>query len=268
MQGRRPNSRRPTLHCHFCAGSACLIRERVYEARIFINVLAFLVLLSSGALPGIGCAQNLYPVNRNNMVGFADSAGKIVIETRFESARPFREGLAAVKSRERWGFVTAGGTVAIPLKFEGASDFSEGLAAVSLSRDRFNFINRKGQIVIAQAYTDVGDFREGVAPVRVREEWFFIDRKGAAVEGLAGFTAAYSFSDGVAAVQTNGKWHFVNHAGRIVIDRQFERVTSFHEGLAGVEEGDSGFGFIDQNGLMSLNLTSKTLGPFLKDWLP
>ena len=37
--------------------------------------------------------------------GFADSDGNIIISCVYDSARPFREGMAAVKYHEKWGFV-------------------------------------------------------------------------------------------------------------------------------------------------------------------
>jgi hypothetical protein len=63
---------------------------------------------------------------------YVDKTGKIVLETQFFYAGPFREGLALVYDAQsnRWGFIDRTGKVVIPVKYEAANDFSDGLALV------------------------------------------------------------------------------------------------------------------------------------------
>ena len=64
--------------------------------------------------------------------GFIDSSGKYVIQPLFEDARPFSEGLAAVRLNKRWGYIDKSGEMKIPNTFPVfADDFVGGLAAVS-----------------------------------------------------------------------------------------------------------------------------------------
>lgn len=39
--------------------------------------------------------------------GFIDRNGEIVIDAQFEHARPFHNGLAAIKLRNKWGYIRA-----------------------------------------------------------------------------------------------------------------------------------------------------------------
>ena len=55
-----------------------------------------------------------------------------VIPPSYQEARDFHEGLAAVKSGDRWGYVDYLGRIAIPFvhRVPEAGDFSEGFAFV------------------------------------------------------------------------------------------------------------------------------------------
>ncbi len=45
------------------------------------------------------------------------------------------------------------------------------------------------------------------------------------------------------------KWGFIDQQGALAIGLQFDDVSSFSEGLAGVKEGDK-WGFIDKQGAL------------------
>ena len=50
-------------------------------------------------------------------------------EVRYLNARPYSDGLAAVKTENGWGFVDENGDFAIEPAFEAVGSFSEGLCA-------------------------------------------------------------------------------------------------------------------------------------------
>ena len=65
--------------------------------------------------------------------GFIDKSGREAISFKYDDAKSFSEGLAAVKLDGKWGFVDKSGRGVIPLKYDGcAASFSEDLAVVSL----------------------------------------------------------------------------------------------------------------------------------------
>jgi hypothetical protein len=125
--------------------------------------------------------------------GFIDTAGKLIIEARFDRAMDFSEGLAAVGITENdvttWGYIDTTGAWAIEPQFDAAWPFAEGLAPVGLrvsgdpSGDTritdydCGYIDTTGRLVIPAQYQVAGEFSGGVARV---ETW-------ATVEGPAGF---------------------------------------------------------------------------------
>ena len=64
---------------------------------------------------------------------------------KYQNVRSYSEGLAAVQaSNGRWGFVNEKQAWVIPAKFEDAKEFSNGKAAVRMN-GRWGFINRRGE---------------------------------------------------------------------------------------------------------------------------
>jgi hypothetical protein len=80
--------------------------------------------------------------------GFTDIFGKEVIETKFEYAENFSEGLALVRLNNKFGYIDKRGNVIIDLQFEDAESFKNGFAKVKRDDDIFHIdINKKGERV-------------------------------------------------------------------------------------------------------------------------
>ena len=60
--------------------------------------------------------------------GYINQAGSLVIPTRFDDARNFEQGLAAVQVKGEWGFINKQGEYVIEPQFKGVWAFQEGLA--------------------------------------------------------------------------------------------------------------------------------------------
>jgi len=115
---------------------------------------------------------------------FVDRRGT-VLEARFEWAKDFSEGLAAVTRGEKWGYIDKSGRFRIEPRFDIAQPFSEGLAQVTQGNRR-GFIDRRGQFVVPPRFDYADDFSEGLAAVGsvFFEEpggLFYIDRQGRTV---------------------------------------------------------------------------------------
>ena len=56
--------------------------------------------------------------------GYANTSGEVIIEPKFDSAKSFSEGLAAVCKDEKWGFIDEDGNVVIDYQFVDADYFN------------------------------------------------------------------------------------------------------------------------------------------------
>lgn len=88
--------------------------------------------------------------------GYVDINGKEITTFTYYDARPFSEGMAAVRfgktnpdgsnPRLVWGYINTSGSVAIPLEYEYAYEFSNGKARVVKDKKSF-FIDKTGNKV-------------------------------------------------------------------------------------------------------------------------
>lgn len=177
--------------------------------------------------------RRLFLVLRNDKYGFVNKYGKDVIKPRFDEAREFSEGFAAVRIQDKWGFVNLKGEMVIKPQFVATKDFSESMAAV-FNHDAWGFINTKGKLVIANEYDEVGRFSEGMAPVFKHRRWGFINDKGERLIPLK-YEEASSFKEGVARVVENHMHGFINKRDKYVVNPVFSFARDFSEGFAFVE---------------------------------
>ena len=244
--------------------------------------------------------------DKDGSIGYIDQMGEVVIKPQFEDIFPgdFSEGLARMAKGRRAGYIDKSGRVKFLLdsKYESASKFSEGLAVVGCivgQERRHGYINTFGEPVIEPNFTQANDFSEGLACVQVGGliggKYGYIDKSGAYVaepqfdwaedfsEGLGcvstggrrggmfedfggvvgskfgyidkegkfviepKFTYARPFSNGLAAVIVKSRVGFIDRRGEVVIRPQFESAQDFSEGLASVRVGESS-GYIDRSG--------------------
>lgn len=73
--------------------------------------------------------------------GFIDNDGKIVIEPKFDEAKSFSNGLAAVKLGDNWGFINERGELVIDYKYSDGGYFTNnGVCFVGLSNKQMYMI--------------------------------------------------------------------------------------------------------------------------------
>jgi WG repeat protein len=188
-------------------------------------------------------------VQRQGKFGFMDAAGVVVIPASFDEARPFSEGLAAVRTGNCWTFVSETGARVQPNCFDAASSFSDSLAAV-LRGDAWGFVNSNGAFAITPRFERTKEFTQRLAPVRRDGRWYYIDRTGREVLAPpGGYRDADTFSEGLAPVRTDQYFEYIDREGTTVIPARFSDAQPFSEGLAAVRERDSPFyEFIDRTG--------------------
>jgi hypothetical protein len=208
----------------------------------------------------------LFPIMVDGKWGYIDRQGGVVVDPRFDDAKPFREGLGCIRVGDeetgKYGFIDATGRVVIEPAFAMAAGFSEGLCRTRLTQTgEQGYINKTGAWVIEPRFRNAGQFSEGLAPVQLEGSDLTgcIDRMGTFViepkyreylsfsEGLA--VAEKSTSVSVGRVETTKG--YLDRSGSWAIEPRFPEAERFSEGLALVmlpEETGEDFAFIDTSG--------------------
>lgn len=150
---------------------------------------------------------------------------------------------------EIFGFINKRGELVIAPQFERAWEFSDGRARVLvvdkklLESDnprqacKWGYLDQTGNIAVAPQFNEAGDFSEGLAPVRIGSKWGYIDTSGKVVIAPQ-FEYALNFTDGLALVAVGrtktdwphpgltiwrvryiGKQGYIDHTGKFVSER-------------------------------------------------
>jgi WG containing repeat len=115
--------------------------------------------------------SDLYPMVKNDKLGFIDRSGREVIPAQFSTAADatvFREGIANVGATAGWTYIDGSGKfiisvgskwgylgtdmqMAIPAQFDFAASFSEGMGPVQVG-EKWGYIDKSGQIAVRPKY--------------------------------------------------------------------------------------------------------------------
>ena len=145
-------------------GYADLERREVLLAPIYLDATPFREGLAVVRTPAGYCV--------------IDCSGACRLDCRgYSYVGPFCDGRAVVCREELFGFIDSEGTLVVPLRYAFASNFREGLAVVRID-GKFGYIDTEGTMVIDAAFDHAGCFRGGRARVECEGEIFSIDRTG------------------------------------------------------------------------------------------
>lgn len=199
----------------------------------------------------------LIPFRKGDKFGFSDSNKELVIEAKYDDAKPFLEDIAIVSINKKYGFINRIGKEIIPIKYRFVSSFSEGLSSVKLN-NKDGFIDKSGKVVIPFKYDyPLGNFSEGLASARLDKKEGFIDKTGKVIIQLV-YDRTYTFSDGLVSVKLNNKYGFIDKTGKEIIPLKYNSAYDpFSEGLTPVAINNK-YGFIDK--------TDKEIIPFEYDF--
>ncbi|QSV45408.1 WG repeat-containing protein [Geobacter benzoatilyticus] len=147
-----------------------------------MKICFYVCLLVFGFVTQGYASDKLYKVKVNNLYGFIDSQGKVIVSPKYTDVRDFKEGFAAVQRENKWTFIDTRGEKVISGDFDWAGAFNDGLALVQVKK-RHYYINKKGKAVIN------------------------IDCDG-----------AWNFENGLGRCEKNGLYKLINKDGKTIVD--------------------------------------------------
>jgi len=162
--------------------------------------------------------NNFASVRIQKLWGAIDITGTTVVEMKYQHVAAFSDdSLARVKLNGKYGFVNTSGRLVIQTEYDDALHFSDGLSAVK-KNNKWGYINKQGIIVIAFQYSDAGNFSNGLAPAKKKRKYGYINPQGSTVIPFV-YRNAYAFNNN--AKYTSVKispftWKRIDRQGNIV----------------------------------------------------
>lgn len=187
-------------------------------------------------------------------MGVFDTAGRWLVEPKWDYAGPMLNGRARVSKDGLTSFVDDTGQEAVPARdYHLVGEFHEPVVrACSASRDCW-LMDINGEPVTDRKYALIQEFFDGVAlATSADNSTLFIEIEGE--EHLPGNITANPFSEGLSSTQPSlDEVVYVDRDFKPVLQTRYAIGGSFQEGLAAVaKSGDSKFGYIDKSGKVQI----------------
>jgi len=260
--------------------------KKIIKKQERMNKLKTMALIASLIALHIGAnAQTLTPQqNKKSKWGYVNEAGKAVIKHKYDNARAFSDGLAAVNKGGYWGLINEAGKEVLKCKYNEVRYFSEEGVAIVRSRinvsngvyaNKFGVVDKTGSFIVPLEYDTIRDFSNGVAVVkgeitvkdydytfRKYERWGMIDKTGTIVIPLK-YTEISEFSDDLLKAEKDNYGrnlcHIINKTGKLIAT--YTEIGEFSEGLARVQNDDK-WGYIDKTGKVVIPVEYKEISEF------
>lgn len=110
--------------------------------------------------------------------GYIDTMGLFALTPRYDDARDFCEGLAAVNLKGKWGYTDKFGKLIVENKYMTCADFSGGVALVQNFNKKYQYIDTQGNVIFDCPGDECRSFVNGNAVFIVNEAYGIIDAKG------------------------------------------------------------------------------------------
>lgn len=162
-----------------------------------------------------------------------------------DSTVRYGDGLIAIKQHDKYGYIDTHGRSIIESVYDDAQAFVQGVAVVR-SGDAWYLIDKHNQ-PISQSYDGLIRYDERLYIAEKLGKYGIIDRDGKVVQPLSyDEIKAYITGDGLLAVKQHGLWGFMNRDAKMVIKPQYQAVNYFADGLAAAKKNHK-WGFINSN---------------------
>lgn len=129
-----------------------------------------------------------------NLSGYIDSTGAVVIEPRFHYSEYFCDGLAKVIDQNNMvGYIDRNGKYVIQPKYRTGSNFSNGFAMVSSNYEAAHFINKTGGDATQYSLKKLPPYDEALMPIINDEELYGYRKQNGQWSIQPQFAMAYPF---------------------------------------------------------------------------
>ena len=197
-----------------------------------------------------GFVDRLMPVCKDDLWGYIDVTGEVVIPIQFDDADNFRNGYAVVESNDKDGAIDVNGNVVIPCIYDKLNPFNKSGYAVAQKDGLYGVISLGGKIAVSHEYEDmsISPDENGFLPAKKNGLWGVVDVN----TGKEAVPFVYKFIKGcgeglVSVRNSENRWGFVDTKGELKVPCKYSDAEDFSYGVAKVK-ADNKFGYINHEG--------------------
>ncbi|MEO1626426.1 MAG: WG repeat-containing protein [Bacteroidota bacterium] len=215
--------------------------------------------------------------------GYIDKTGEVVIRPEYETANPFHESLALVRTFDKEVLVIdTSGNVLFSLLERTRTlvdstverviyknrTYQEGKIGVGFYREGKGYtavFDKSGALLFTSQILFLHDYTDGVAPATkdIRQNWGYIDAKGELVGGFD-YKTVSDFQDGLAVVKSaeTGKMGIINRDFEFQVEPTYDLIFEERESNVFLVEQRQKYGYIDGAGNVLIDIQYESAMPF------
>jgi hypothetical protein len=187
----------------------------------------------------------LHPYEKDDFFGFIDNRGKIVIGPVYDAATAYSDGLSLVSKNDSVFFINKENVNPFNMKFSDAFNFKNGVAPVKTGQ-KWSFINRLGQTVSGQ-YDEINELSNRMYVVRSGSKYGALDLFAQVIIEPR-YEKLGDFKNGYAYFIENGHYGFISKAGEVKRS-EFEWISDFSDDQVALVKKNNKFGLINSDGV-------------------
>lgn len=153
------------------------------------------------------------PFRVNNLWGYSNPKGEMLIKPQFEYADFFTDSISFIlKDSFYYGINTKAEIITPAIKRYGM--FSSGLCPIQLKDGNSVYIDLTGKIVIDKGFSAAENFSEGLAVVSIKNKLGIINSQGQWIRMPDFDTSSVYFRSGFIMAISKGKYFYIDRQGR------------------------------------------------------
>jgi hypothetical protein len=203
---------------------------------------------------------NLIPFRKGDRWGYCDMSKNIVIECRYDDARPFHNSRAAVKLQGAYFFINTTGE-RVSGFYDEVEDFQEGCNVGRVKKDNYwMLIDRFGNELIDPTFLYIREFNHNCAwsVDSSSRKWILIDENGNTLNSF--FYDCINDFEGkktIAGIYENGKtqYEILKNNGQLFksLQNKYDFVDGYSNGLAVARRTDSTYCYLGKSGKIKID---------------
>jgi hypothetical protein len=122
-------------------------------------------------------SEGLYPVQKDQLVGFADREGNWIIDPKFTEVQLFSENIGRYRITQDWGLIGNKGEMIGTASWSEIRPFLAGVA-IAKQQDKFFLLNQAGTVITEMSYDDISRTEDGYFLVEKLGKSGLLDKTG------------------------------------------------------------------------------------------
>ncbi|MFT5723780.1 MAG: hypothetical protein ACI9JN_000897 [Bacteroidia bacterium] len=181
----------------------------------------------------------------SKFVVYHSSGKRLKTFLHVQRMRPYSDGLAMIRKKNKVGYVDEYGKFQIKLQYTEGTAFSDGAALVKTRKGQY-VIDKDKTVLSTYPFRDRLLYSEGFVLRRTASGFRFFNRYGVPISNTS-YDLAKPFKDGYAQVRKDGKWGLINKQGEHVLPCEYSVIRINALGEISANKSLS-YGLIDTKG--------------------